>query len=98
MDNHENLKQRLDVYIAEKLAELESSPRRIALKLFDKLAKSKGETFSEMLTRLAEESGEKILPYITEPKSTVNFSPKLKRTKTISRVKILPSPLPSDSS
>lgn len=31
----------------------------IALKLFDKLAKSKGETFSEMLTRLAEESGEK---------------------------------------
>lgn len=27
MDNLENLRQRLDAYIAEKLAELESSPR-----------------------------------------------------------------------
>ena len=35
MDNHENLKRRLDAYIADKLAALEPSPRRNAPVILD---------------------------------------------------------------
>ena len=74
MDSQE-LKQRLDAYLAENFLEVEEesftseAPKacmsvaryRLAQKIdFDKIfEKNKGETFSEMMTRLVDESGEK---------------------------------------
>lgn len=70
MDNHE-FKQQLAAYLAENFIAKDRKEDKHRLKLsklyycerkinFDKIfAKNKGETFSEMLTRLVEESGEK---------------------------------------
>ena len=78
MDKHENLRARLDAYLAENFVEGEYVEERIlsdekisyatmpparafyAKINFEKIfEKEEGETFSEMMTRLVEESGEK---------------------------------------
>lgn len=102
MDNHENLRERLDAYLAENFFEKDfveksesnfSPPRKFAAKPpptyafclkinFDTIFENnEGETFSEMMTRLVEESGEKISAVYNRAQIDRQLFSKIKNTK-----------------